>query len=250
VQYIVAGERDSAPFETILSSSSREWANLPELAMGTRPIDEMGRAKLATVTAAATPEACVEGTLALLGERYAPGSLADGIAVEAAKRALGTEGYSLDAAHAILYADVARFVLSFTRTSDRLYALLQAALRVRSPAPHFPSVNVEPSLEQKAALAGLADDVEARRPKESAARVRVYLSAGLDPKPLLGVLVHLASLDSSLANGGHNLALADACASLYQATGSPESLMVLAKLIAASPRDAAVAHVWSAVLGL
>ncbi len=250
VQYVAVGERDLVPFEAILASLSRAWADMVELGSGVRPIDEPGRAELATVIAAPTPEACIEGMLGLLGDRYAPAALADGIAVEAAKRGLGTEGYSLDAAHAIFYADAARFVLGFTRTSDRLYALFQAALRVRSPAPHLPSVSIESSPDLKEALASLADDVEARRPREAAARVRLYLSAGLEPKALLGVLVHQASLDSSVANGGHNLGLADACASLYQTTRSPEALMVLAKLVAASPRDAAVAHVWSAVLGL
>ena len=250
LQYLVQGERDPRAFETVLATLNRAWANVPELAAGGRALDDTGLARLATALAAATPDGCLDGLVGLLMEGYALSSVADGIALEAAKRALGTEGYSLDAAHSLLYADAARYVVSFTRTPDRAYAMFQAGLRVRSPAPHLPSVTVNAPGEGKPALAILEDDLEARRPKEAAARARLYLTAGHDPQALVKSLVHQASLDSSLSNGGHNLMLADSCISLYDRTRAPEALMVLAKMIAASPRDAAVAHVWSAVLGL
>src|SRR5256885_15800827 len=62
-------------------------------------------------------------------------------AVEAAKRVVAAKGYDLDSARAFMFTHAAEFVLRFSRTSERLYALFQAALRVRSPEPSSPAAS-------------------------------------------------------------------------------------------------------------
>ncbi len=248
IRYVVRGERDRAPYEAMLGVLGKERVDLETLASAARPLDDAARGKLATVVAATSEEVCVEGLLSLLRDGIAPTSLAYGIVVEAAKRALASEGYALETAHALLYAHAARFALSFSRTSERLYALFLAALRVRSPAPHVPSVGVSEAGGEGDAIRAIEEDLEARRPPEAAARVRAYLSRDFSSKRLLETLARFASTDSALANQGHNLALADACAAEYAATKAPEIAMALAKLLAASPRDEAASKGWAAHL--
>ncbi len=250
VQYLVAGERNRKPYEAMMAVLGKEWVDLATLASGGRTLDETGRSKLVTPLAAPTEEACLASTLALLRDGYAATAVAEGIATEAAKRVLAAEGYHLELIHALLYARAACFVLTFSRTSERLYALFLAALRVRSPAPHLPSVVVPEPVNEEEGLARLSDDLTARRSREAAARVRTYLAHGYSAKRLLATLAYHASLDSSLANQGHNLLLADACAVEYEATRSPEFLMVLAKSVAASPKDLTASKAWTQVLGL
>lgn len=249
IRYLVRGERDRVPYETMLAVLGKERVDLEALASGPRPLDDAARGKLATVVAASSEYRCVEGLFSLLRDGHAPTSLADGIVVEAAKRALASEGYALETAHALLYAHAARFVLTFSRTDERLYALFQAALRVRSPAPEVPYVRVSDAGGEGDAVRAIEEDLVARSPAEAAARVRAYLSRGFSSKRLQETLARFASMDSALANQGHNLALADACAAEYAATKAPEVLMGLAKLLAASPRDEAASKEWAARLG-
>jgi hypothetical protein len=250
IQYLVRGERTRAPYEAMLAVLGKEWVDLDALASAAHPLDDAVRGKLATVVAAPSEEKCVEGLLFLLRDGVAPTALLDGIVTEASKRALAAEGYALETAHAFLYAHSARFALTFSRTNERLYALFLAALRVRSPAPQVPSVRVSDAGGEGDAIRAIEADLEARRPAEAAARVRGYLSRGFSSKRLLEILARFASMDSALANQGHNLALANACAAEYAATNAPEVLMVLAKLLAASPRDVTAAKSWAVQLGL
>ena len=249
VQYLMNGERNRKPYEAAMAVLGREWVDLESLAAGGRPLDDAGRARLGTLLAASSEALCVESALALLRDGYAASSLAEGIALEAAKRLLAAEGYHLELAHGLLYARAARFVLEFSRSSERLVVVFQAALRVRSPAPHLPAVAVpEPADEGDSSLR-IREDLANRRPREVAARVRIHLARGFPSKPLLAALAHHAALDSSLANQGHNLLLADACAEEYAATHAPEFLMALAKSVAASPKDLTASRAWAQALG-
>ncbi|HLE54075.1 MAG TPA: hypothetical protein VI999_02375 [Thermoplasmata archaeon] len=250
VRYLVRGERDRGHSESMLAVLGREWVDLEALAGNARPLGDGDRETLAAVLAAVSPEACVEGMLSLLRDGIAPTSLADGIVVETAKRALVAEGASLEPAHGLLFAHAARFVLTFSRTGERGYAVFLAALRCRSPAPRLPIVRVSETDTEEATLRTIQEEVEAQRPAGAVAHTRGYLSRGFSPKRLVETLAGLAVMDSSLANEGHPLALAEACASAYAATNAPELLMALAKLLAASPRDDAAATAWSARLGL
>src|SRR5205814_146115 len=91
------------------------------------------------------PSSCIAGTLALLREGYAAVSVAEGLAAQAASKVVAAKGYDLETARGVMFAHAARFVLTFSRTGERLYALFQAALRVRSP----PAAAIE-SLASKA----------------------------------------------------------------------------------------------------
>ncbi len=250
VQYLIRGERNRRPYDATLAVLGREWVDLDGLATGGRPLDDDGRMRLATLLATPADETCVSSLLALLRDGYAATSVAQGIGVEAAKRLLAAEGYHIELVHVVLFARAARFVLEFSRTSERLYALFEAALRVRSPAPHLPSVSVTEAKDEAAARTRIAEDLRNRRSREAAAYVRNYLARGYPVSPLVSMLLRSASLDSSLANGGHNLLLAEACVSEYAATKAPEFLMVLAKSVAASPKDLTASSAWVAALGI
>lgn len=248
VQYLLRGERNRRPYEAVLSVLGKEGADLEVLASGGRLLDDAGRSRLGTLLAASSEESCAESVLVLLREGYAPSSLAEGIAVEAAKRLLAAEGYHLELAHALLYARAARFVLEFSRSGDRVVAVFQAALRVRSPAPHLASVSVREPAGEDESLLRIRGDLAGRRSREAAARVRLHLARGYAVQPLVAALGHAACLDSSLANQGHNLLLADACLEEYAVTRAPEFLMALAKSVAASPKDPAGSEAWARAL--
>ncbi len=249
VQYLLRGERNRRPYETTLAVLGREWVDLDGLATGGRPLDDDGRMRLATLLATPTDELCVESLLALLRDGYAATSVAEGIGVEAAKRLLAAEGYHIELVHVVLFARAARFVLELSRSSERLYGLFECALRVRSPAPHLPSVSVAETKDEASARTRISEDLRNRRSREAAACVRNYLARGYAVPPLVAMLLRSASLDSSLANGGHNLLLAEACVSEYAATKAPEFLMVLGKSVAASPKDLTASNGWVAALG-
>ena len=249
VQYLLRGERSRKLYESARATLGKEGADLQALAAGGRPLDEEGRMRLATLLAAASEEGCVTALLGLLREGYAAAPLAQGIAVEAAKRLLPAEGYHIELLRGLLFTRAAHFVLEFSRTDDRLFALFEAALRVRSPAPHLPSVPAAHARDGDEARERIAEDLRSRRPREAAAHVRAYAADGHPVPPLLALLGRAAALDSSLANGGHNLLLAEACFSEYVATKAPEFPMALAKSVAASPKDLAASNAWAKSLG-
>lgn len=250
VQYQVNGEPARRTHEAIVTLMAKEWVDLDALVAGGKPLDDGARARLASSLAMASEESCLASILELLQDGYAATSLAEGVGIEASKRLVAAEGYHPELAHALLGAHAARFVLEYSRSSERIAALLQAAARVRSPAPRLPSVAVSPPAGQEDGLRQVADDLGARRPREAAAHARIYLAEGHPPKRLVATLAYHACLDSSLANQGHNLLLADACAAEHTATKAPDFLIALAKSVAASPKDVAASKAWIAALGL
>ena len=248
VQYLLRGERQRRLYETTVALLGKAGVDLAALSPDGRPLDDDGRVRLATFLAGPTDEACVQGLIGLLGDGYAAQSLAFAVSVEAAKRLLAAEGYHIELVHVLLFTRAARFVLEFSGSDERLYALFEAALRVRSPAPHLPSVAVAEAPDDTAALRRIGEDLRNRRSREAAACVRNYLARGYPASPLGSLLARSASLDSSLANQGHNLILAEACLSEYDATRAPEFLMALAKSVAASPKDLKASAAWAAAL--
>src|SRR5205807_2649830 len=182
-----AGRRDRTAFEGILAALGKEWVDLDALASGGRPLDSEGRSKIAQVASAPDPSSCIAGTLALLREGYAAVSVAEGLAAQAASKVVAAKGYDLETARGVMFAHAARFVLTFSRTGERLYALFQAALRVRSP----PAAAIESSVAEAAGegeeLCHLAGAFDARRPEEAVARVRSYLHRGYSRARLLHV---------------------------------------------------------------
>src|SRR5467141_1407117 len=244
VQYLVSGPRDRTAFEAILAALGNEWVDLEALASGGRPLDPEGRTKVRDIAAARDPSSCIAATLALLRDGYAAVSIGEGLAVEAAKRVVAAKGYDLDSARAVMFIHAARFVLSFSRTSERLYALFQAALRVHSPEPSTFSTSTSDAPGEGEELCHLAGEFDARKPAEAAARTRAYLSRGYSPSRLLDVLANYACRDSAVANGGINLIFADTCVSEFLASRAPEIPMALAKMIAASPKDQTAYNTW------
>ena len=249
VQYLVKGPRDRAPFESILSVLGKEWVDLEGLASGGRPLDDAGRGKVRGIASAPDPAACVSATLAALRDGYAATSLAEGLAVEAARRVVAADGYDVGTARAVMFAHAARFVLGFSRTSERLYALFQAALRVRAPEPTLRVPDVPEAPGEGEALCHLAGEFDARKSMEAAARVESYVDHGYSAARLLDVLANYACRDSAVANDGINLIFADVCASEFLAMRGPEIPMALAKMIAAGPRDQGAYEGWTRLLG-
>jgi hypothetical protein len=245
VQYLVRGPRDRAPFEAILSALGKEWVDLEALASGGHPLDEAGRGLVRGIAAAPDPPAAITGTLSILREGYAAVSVAEGLAVEAARRVIAVKGDPLDTARGLMYAHAARFVLSFSRTDERLYALFQAALRIRSPEPSPPTTSVRAPSGESEELRHLSDELDARKPAESVARTRAYLAQGYTASRLLDLLATHACHDSAVANGAFNLIFADVCATEFVALKAPEIPMALAKVIAASPKDSVAFASWA-----
>lgn len=245
IQYLVSGPRDRASYDAILVALGKEWVDLEALASGGRPLDEAARAKVHGIAAAPNPSAGIAATLALLKDGYAAVSIAEGLAVEAAKRAVAAPGYDLDTARGLMFAHSARFVLTFSRTSERLYALFQSALRVRSPEPARTVSGTTTLSGEGEELCHLAGELDARKPGEAVARTRDYLEHRYSPARLLDVLANYASRDSAIANGAINLIFADVCAAEFAASNAPELPMALAKMIASSPKDQAAYEAWA-----
>jgi len=249
VRYLVRGPRDRSRFDAILGTLGKEWVDLESLASGGRPLDDAGRVQVRAVLGSAGDAACVAATLRFLGEGYAATSIAEGFVVEASKRVIAANDYDVEAARGLLFSHAARFVLTFSRTSERLYALFQAALRLRSAEPAPPPDVTLKAADEGEELCHLAAEFDARKPDDALVRVRAYVARGYSVPRLLDVLANYASRDSSLANGGVNLLLADACASEFLATKAAELPMALAKMIAASPKDQTAYPSWLGLLG-
>jgi len=214
VDYLAKGPRDRTAYETILAILGKEWVDLEALASGGRPLDEPGRIRMQRIGSAPTDAACVDATLSLLRDGYAASGVAEALVVEAARKLLTAKGYDTEAARRLLFAHASRFVLNFSRTGERLYALFQAALRVRSPEP--------------------------------------ALKADVDPGTAMGkldVIANLACRDSPTANEGYNLLLADACITEYEATKAAAIVLALARMIESSPKDQAAYKSWAPLFG-
>ncbi len=245
VQYLVKGPRDRAPYEAIMTLLGKEWVDLESLASGGRPLDEVGRTNVHAIATADGPAACTAATLAILRDGYAASSVAEGLAVEAARRVVAANGYDVPTARGLMFCHAARFVIGFSRTPERIYALFQAALRVRSPEPSAKIANIAEAPGEGEELCALAGDFDARKPSEASARVRAYVRRGYSASRLLDVVADYACRDSAVANDGINLLLADACGAEFLSSKAPEVPMALAKMIAASPKDQSSYATWA-----
>jgi hypothetical protein len=244
VEYIAGGPSDRTSYETILGILGKEWVDLESLGSGGRPLDEAGRGAVASVADAPTADACVAGTLSLLRDGYAASSIAEGLVVEASRRVIASSGFDREAVRGLLFAHAARVTLTFSRTNERLYALFQAALRVRSPLRAEEPTSAVPGVPVEESIRGIGASLEGRRASDAVARVRAYLVAGGPADRLLDLLADFATRDACASNEGLNLFLADACAEEYRASGAPEVPMALAKAIAASPTDTKAYDAW------
>jgi hypothetical protein len=245
IQYLVSGPRDRASYDAILASLGKEWVDLETLASGGRPLDDAARVMVHGIAAAPDPSAGIAATLSLLREGYAAVSIAEGLVVEAASRVLAAPGYDLDTARGVMFAHAARVVLTFSRTSERLYVLFQAALRVRSPEPARTGAAMPTVSGEEVELRDLAGELDARKSAEAVARTRAYLAHGYSPVRLFDLLANYASRDSAIANGAINLIFADVCTAEFAVSKAPELLMALAKMIAASPKNQAAYAAWA-----
>lgn len=249
VRFLVRGPRDRSRFEAILGILGKEWVDLEALASGGRSLDDAGRGKVRAALTSASDAECVASTLRLLNEGYAATSVAEAFIIEAARRIVAASGYDAEVARGLLFAHAARFVLTFSRTSERLYVLFQAALRLRSPEPvQLPDAPLKVADEGEE-LCHLAAEFDARKPRDAAVRARAYVAHGYSGPRLLEVLANYACRDAPLTNAGINVFLADACASEFLVTKAPEVPMALAKMIAASPKDQAAYSSWLKLLG-
>ncbi len=248
VQYLVKGPRDRGAYESILAVLGKEWVDLETLASGGRPLDGAGGVKVRGIGSAGSEAACLAGTLALLHEGYAASAISHGLTVEAARRVLAANGYDVEAARRLLFAHAAQFVLTFSRTSERLYALFQAALRVRSPEPGDAPLPATRAADEGEELCHLAGEFDARKPAEAASRTHAYMARGFSTIRMLDVLANYACRDSPRANDGINVLLADAGATEVLATKAAPVAMALAKMIAASPKDQGAYETWRPIL--
>lgn len=248
VQFLVAGERDASAYRDVMVVLGKEWVDMEGLATGGQSLDDVGREKAAAALSSPDVPACTEATLALLREGYAATSIAEAFAVATAKRVVASRGNGREAARAFLFAHAARFVLTFTRSPEKLYALFQAAARLRSPRAHVHLPPTQDAPGEGEELCHLAGELEARKPDAAAYRAWSYVNRGFSFARLLDVLANYASRDSALVTEGLNLVLADACAAEVLATKAAEPAMALARTIAASPADWTAYRSWEPLL--
>src|SRR5947208_1950818 len=214
VDYLVNGPRDRTAYETILGLLGKEWVDLDALSSGGRALDDAGRSRVTAIASAPSDSACIGQSLSILQDGYAASAIAEGLVVAATRRVLGAKGYDTEAIKRLRFAHASRFVLMFSRTSERLYALFQSALRVRSPEP--------------SAIADVA---------------RAPAQRNLDR------LANYACRDSPSVNEGFNLLLADACTTEFRATQAAPVVMALVKMMDAGPKDLAAFHSWADLFG-
>lgn len=250
IQYLATGTRDSKAFGAILATLGKEWVDLEALSTGGRPLDAAGHVSLSALLASGDENARVAGVLGLLRDGYAAASIAEGLSVEASRRVLGTSGRDRASALALAFAHAARFVVTYSRTPERVYAVFQAALRL-GLASHAPSASPSSEApEEGTELCHLAGELEARRPGDAAERTTAYFLHGYSSARLLDVLANYAARDAALPTGGWNLLLADVCAAEHLATRAGEPAEALAAIVAASPADWTAYNAWAPLLGL
>ena len=249
IGYLTAGTRDSTAYVSIMTALGKEWVDLEALSTGGRPLDDAGRAALSALIRLPDPSARVRALLGLLHDGYAATSLAERLSVEAAQRIVAGAGRDRIDAVGLAFAHAARFVVTFSRSPERIYAIFQAALRLRAgPEAHAPGP-VDRILGEGEELCHIAGDLEARRPAEAAARAAAYLGQRYSPERFFDVLANYAARDSPLASDGWNLLMADVCAAEHVATRAAEPAQALAAFVAASPADWTAYKAWAPVLG-
>jgi hypothetical protein len=248
IGYLAAGTRDSTAYRVILEVLGKDWVDLEALSTGGRPLDEAGRSALDAAVSLPDPAARTDALLRILRDGCSAAGVADGLAIAAARSVVASGGSDRDAALALAFAHSARFVVTFSRTPERIYAVFQAALRIRPARGSSADRHGGDTLGEGEELCHLAGDLEARRPGEAASRTAAYLRRGHDSSRLLDVLANYAARDSALATDGMNLILADVCAAEHLATRASEPAAALAACIAASPADWAAYRTWTPLL--
>src|SRR5438094_3287236 len=207
VEYLVKGPRDRSSFETILGLLGKEGVDLDALSSCGRALDDAGRSRVTAIASAPSDSACIGQSLSILQDGYAASSIAEGLVVAAARRVLAAKGYDTEAIKRLLFAHTSSFVLMFSRTSERLYALFQAAIRVRSP---------EPSI--------IAD-------------------GDRDPAQRnLDRLANCAPRDCARGTDGSNPLRADACTTEFRATPAAPAVMAPGKVLDPGPKRQPPVH--------
>ena len=247
VQYLVAGPRDSSAYKAILAVLGRERVDLEALATGGRALDDAGRARLSAALANQEADARVLGILDALRDGFAPTAVADALSTEAAGRLVRAKPDDRDPVLALAFVHAARFVLTFSRTPDRLYVLFQAGLRVHAPSPPPPLPPTRDEDAEAEALRSILSDVDGSRPDDAASRTGAYQRRGFSAAKLRESLLTRAVEQPAGPAARRALVLADITTS-EATTGAHEPLMSLARVLAASPKDSSLARGWARAL--
>src|SRR3972149_6677871 len=110
-----------------------ERAALAAVGGNAGPAEGAERAAIREALRATTPDACAAGVVLALKRGVALDAIA-GVAVEeAADRVAGLGSHDLVPVHGLIFADLARWGLAFSRTGSRAYPLLPAWLLLPSP---------------------------------------------------------------------------------------------------------------------
>ncbi len=238
VARIARGIQDPAAFRTIMAVWGREKVDAAAVGGNASPAEGGERDAIRAALRAGSPEACAHGIVLALKRGVGLDAIA-GLAVEeAANRVAGLTGYDLVPIHGLIFSDLARWVLRFSRTLSRVYPLLQACLVLQSQSA-LPALRSEAGASGRADLSAIASAMDAGKAHEAGEGVRGYVALGSDRRRLLELLAVQACKEGPSVNMGHNLILADAA--IDEATSFPPSappaLVALAHTLALSPRD-------------
>jgi hypothetical protein len=239
VARIATGIRDPGPFETLMEVWGREKMDAEAVGGNAGPAGEAEWAEIRSALRAASPEACARGVILVLKRGASLNGVASSIVAEAAGRVAAADRYDLPAIHGLIFADLARWVLRFSKTSSRIVPVLQAGLVLQALPVATPALRIVDAAGEDALLRRLVGDMEAGAGRDAADRAHTYLAKGYRVPRLLELLAHQACREGPAVNLGHNLILADAV--LEEATAnlrpSPEPLAALARMLPLSPRD-------------
>jgi len=229
--------QDPTAFRTLMAAWGREKVDLAAVGGNAGPAEGAERAAIREALRATTPDACAAGVVLALKRGVALDAIA-GVAVEeAADRVAGLGSHDLVPVHGLIFADLARWVLAFSRTESRVYPLLQACLLLQSQSA-FPALRPEARSSGHGDLRTIAGAMEAGRAREAGEAVHGYVALGADRPRFLELLAVQACRDDPSVTMGHNLILADAAiqeATAHPASASP-ALVALAHALALSPR--------------
>jgi len=239
VAYVADGEPDVATHESLLRAWGKAQVDSEGLSRNAQPLGHHAT-DVSGALAAPTAEECARALIDVLKAGVAVDALAEGLVIEAGRRVLAARHFDFPAVHDVLFADAARFVATFSRTSSRVFPVLIAGLRIRGKAVSEEAPPVVPLAGEGEVLCAVSGDIDHGGAEMAAARVGAYTAHGFAGPRLVELLCHHAARETPIVDQGHSLALADAVSENFLRSRDPRRAVLveaLAKALATAPHD-------------
>jgi len=239
VAYVAGGEPDLAAHDSLRLAWGKAKVDSEAISRNALPLSHHA-ADVSRALAAPAAEECARALIDVLRAGVAVDALAEGLVIEACRRVLAARHFDFPAVHDVLYADAARFVAMFSRTSSRVFPVLLAGLRIRGKVVSEEVLPVVPVPGEGEVLCALSGDIDHGGGDLAAARVGAYTAHGFGGPRLVDLLCHHAARETPIVDQGHALALADAVSENFTRSRDPRKALLveaLAKALAFAPHD-------------